>query len=457
MFHGFKGVALGAALLAAGAAHAQSLKNADQPAEFPPASYTAKQYVDSKGCVYVRAGIDGNTTWVPRVSRARTQICGQTPSLAPETRVAAAPAPAPEAPVIEITPEPTVPVVAPAAKPKPKPAPRVVAKPKPAPKPAPKVIARAPKVVHQPVIQAPAVAPGCGASALSQQYLTHSKRAVRCGPQAGGHGAAAIAGASGGATLSYGTAQPQVVQGGQPGIRAKRHAQALGLAPTATANPHALVVPKHVYKQNVEEQQHTLHVPKGYRPAWEDDRLNPRRAYGTLAGKQQMDLVWTRTVPRRLIDAKTGRDVTAELPWLFYPFTSKAQLDAARLAMAQGKQVKVKVRHANTAHVSTKSVQPKAPKVVRKAQTTVRATPQKPAAAASHRFVQVGTYGNPQNARNAIRKLQQMGLPVKIGKVTRKGRPLEIVLAGPFRSQANLQRAMSAARRAGFGDAIYRK
>ncbi|MBU2935914.1 MULTISPECIES: SPOR domain-containing protein [Pacificibacter] len=59
-----------------------SLQNADEPAEFPPASYKASQYVDSDGCAYVRSGHSGHVTWVPRVSRDRKVLCGFKPSLA---------------------------------------------------------------------------------------------------------------------------------------------------------------------------------------------------------------------------------------------------------------------------------------------------------------------------------------------------------------------------------------
>ncbi|WP_134643046.1 SPOR domain-containing protein [Pseudaestuariivita atlantica] len=463
------------AAMVAGGALAQSLNRADEPAEFPPASYTGKQYVDSKGCVYIRAGIDGNTTWVPRVSRSRQHVCGQTPSLS-GVQVAAAPAPAPEPSVTVITIEPTpeIPVIAPA----PKLAPRVVAKPrpKPAPKPQPVRVAKAaprvaaPKpVLVRPTMKTPVVVMPAGKgpcperSTVSQTYMsTKTGLFVRCGPQPGGHGAAAPSGpiVVPQQKLTYGTQVPaataQIKAPNQIGIKSKRHAKKLGLAPAPSVHPQALVIPKHVYAENVAEQQHTVKVPHGYRPAWDDDRLNPRRAYGTLAGKAQMDLAWTRTVPRKLIDRKTGRDVTADFPTLYYPFTSQAQLDAARLAKAQGKKVKVRVEYADTPRVSTKSA-PQVVKTKRRVQPAAAVQAPKVARAASHRFVQVGTYGNPANARAATRRLQGMGLPVKIGLMTRKGRKLEVVLAGPFRTQDQLNAALAAARRAGFGDAFFRR
>ncbi|MGC9420249.1 MAG: SPOR domain-containing protein, partial [Rhodovulum sp.] len=50
-----------------------------------------------------------------------------------------------------------------------------------------------------------------------------------------------------------------------------------------------------------------IHVPRGYRAIWTDDRLNPRRGPRTAQGDAQMAQVWTDTVPRRQVAARAPR------------------------------------------------------------------------------------------------------------------------------------------------------
>jgi len=128
-----------------GIAHAQSISSVQAPAEFPPSTYTGRQYVDSQGCVFVRAGIDGNVTWVPRVSRSRKVICGFQPSLASKPAAAQATppvpvetvkaAPATVAPKSVAAPKPKVAKAKPASAAAPQAKPVMIVKSAPAPQP----------------------------------------------------------------------------------------------------------------------------------------------------------------------------------------------------------------------------------------------------------------------------------------------------------------------------------
>ncbi|WP_170068382.1 SPOR domain-containing protein [Meinhardsimonia xiamenensis] len=332
-----------AVILGSAPAMAQTLRNDDGPAEYPPASYTGRQYVDSRGCVYVRAGFDGAVTWVPRVDRQRRLICGQTPTFA-TARPAEPPAPTP--PRVTEPPRRTATVTtAPAPKTATRPRPTTSAKVQPAP------VKMAPAPV-KPKSAAPAKAPtattACpNVSPAAQPYLKPNPRyPVRCGPQA---------------EDPYGGIQH--IQG-----------SAVPIAP-----------------------------PPGYRSAFKDDRLNPNRGRGTPEGEAQMAQIWTNTVPRRLVTQSASRGTKVVI-------AGKTPTPATTAPAAQGAA-----------------------------------------------YVQVGTFAVPANARNAARALQANGLPVRVGKTRLRGKPVQIVMAGPFASDAEIAAALKLARRAGFADAFARR
>ncbi|MEP0989171.1 SPOR domain-containing protein [Tateyamaria sp.] len=405
-----------------GSVQAQNLRNVQAPAEFPPASYRGAQYVDSQGCVFIRAGIDGNVTWVPRVNRQRRIICGQQPSLSAQAAQSARTTPRATATantVEQITlpqaAQPAAPTVAAATTPVPKPAApvaRVAKAPaaQPAGKPAPRQVARvvqpkpaAPKTAQRVVVQRPAP-----------------------------------------------TQAPTVVAA--PKV-AKAPTRTVAATNQRVVSSQTRVVPRHVFDSRQEEG--VFPIPDGYRSVWQDDRLNTRRAEQSLEGIARTRLVWTQTVPRRLIERNTGRDVTTKVA-LVYPFTDAAtqerELGTVTLVRRDGQLQKRIVRNKAKARAPTVSTSTAPAPVVKQA---TRAAP-KPKASGKGRYVQVGTYGQPSNAQAAAQRIMRAGLPARLGKVTRGSKTYQVVLAGPFTSSTDLNNGLRTSRAVGFDDAFVR-
>ncbi|MEO1138694.1 MAG: SPOR domain-containing protein [Pseudomonadota bacterium] len=315
-------------------------------------------------------------------------------------------------------------------------------------------------------------APTCPeASTLSQQYLRGGdKLVVRCGPQTQPHTTVISGGGGSGAATRVVRAAPAPTSTAQPVIRTVRSVP-LQTATPKTVSPTTRIAPRHVY-QNQLASTDGIFVPEGYQRVWDDDRLNPRRAHQNFQGKAQMDVAWTRTVPRILIDRKTGREVTYKYPGLQYPYTSFAQQRAAGVTVStrgqvvQDPQRVVRMRDGSLKRVASASVPKRKVKVAKRKVTTSTPTfttrsrvvaPKKTAQAASHRYVQAGMFADPANAKRAAQIIAKSGLPARTGKLTRKGKAYTLVLAGPFQTQNQLTSALGKVRRAGFADAFPRK
>ncbi len=409
---------------------AQTLRNAGGPAEFPPASFKGKQFVDSNGCVYVRAGVDGAVSWVPRVSRKRKQLCGYKPSFA-KSQTTTQPAAKLDKNVVQIVPDqpltetpapkPKAVVAAPAPKPKPQP---VAIQPAPAKKTKKKIVKKAaqkkpvqiapaaPAPVQKPVAAIPAPqqprASGnqshCRAgSAISQQYSGAGKHNIRCGPQQ---------------ELPYtpGTGNPT---SDAPVFKFDRRgdlggARIIGqVVRRGEVGPHVRVIPRHVFVSRQLDQPVPT-PPPGYRSVWDDDRLNPRRAEMDFAGMGQMERVWKNRVPLKYRKAKPHKSGSTKV------FETAGTQSGAILATTS-----------------------------RPAQKSLRL--------GGRLHAQVNVAGGAAQAQAMAREVKALGLPVRIGKYSRNGADHRMVLAGPFANESQLSAALQKMQSAGFTQAIARR
>jgi len=264
------------------------------PAEVPPANFAGGQYIDSRGCVFVRVGVAANTQWVPRVGRDRRQICGQTPTMGGQRETAAAPSAQSQPGVTVIGAAPTAAATttsrpaATATRPAvpQQPAVRSVAT---TPRPMatqPRSVATTPRPTPEPQREAPAATGACAnLPADARPYFTGPN--PRCGPQAV-----------------------------HPGDAAR------GLDRTSSLDGGSGAAIRQLVRYEV-------NPPAGYRAAWDDDRLNPYRGLAVAGGQRQMEQVWTNTLPRRLVGDPPPRGFRA----LFAQPNRPAEIVPARVTV----------------------------------------------------------------------------------------------------------------------------
>lgn len=328
-------VALCATLISATSVSSADLADGVLPSEFPPSGYSGNQFVDSAGCIFVRAGSGAAVRWVPRVQRNRKVLCGYTPTFAQAAPVATTPrvvatAPTVTSPVVtpprvstpqvsplSVTPRvvttptvrtataptptrrawwksnrnqalaPTPTIASPIVSPTARSTTPTVTVPTPTLRTTspsltyPQVKAPVAPVLRAPVVRTQPTIPGAGACAGSS-YATAFKNArgdvaVRCGPQA-------VHPSDYAKTSSYSGQSGSLFD---PLISPNSGKTAKVKAPTRASYRAPLYA--------------EIAPPKGYTNLWQDDRQNTMRAVGTAQGDAEMRMVWTDTLPRRLV------------------------------------------------------------------------------------------------------------------------------------------------------------
>lgn len=415
------GNVISAAILAVAFGAAPAFADLKGPAELPPAGYKGQQYVDSRGCVFLRAGYGDQINWVPRVSRSgseRVQLCGYPSSGG----------------AVEVAEE-----VAPAPMPAPAPAPKVVAAP-------PAAVAAAP-VVSRPVtptkqaatakVSGTVVSPGGGSG---YQLACPADTPVAQRFEIYGGGSKVLCTKGDGSLV--GANFPTMVAGSTAGHAIGYDAYA-GTAATGYEAPAGVAS-----KSTKSAKYPEVAPPPGYKLAWDDGRLNPNRGKQTVEGFLAMDEMWTRTTPSELReDSKVKRKKVTVV--IRRADGTQVVREGLVSEDGSGKRTVEVISGGNygTVTVSTKS-EPKA--VVKpKAETPAVKAPVK---ASGKLMVAVGSFGVVSNADGAAGKLKAMGLPVARGKA--KGGALQVIYAGPFASAAEAKAALASARRAGFSDAV---
>lgn len=435
------------------------------PREFPPATFEGNQFVDSEGCAFIRAGISGNTTWVPRVNSSRTQLCNFQPTFAE-----AAPAPEPArasdapietiasvpAPVEELEEQPLI--IIPTAQeraasnravsvPVPRrtaavPTPRVIAAAVPAPVPAPEaVVEDAPQITRAEVCDGKfGPQPGFISSTTGET--------LDCGP-APRVAAAAPAPAPVVAT-PVAPAAPEPLRMTLAEICAASADGSKRFVDATTGEAIACPAPVTIATAPVARPTPAPAAPVVARASAEVASACPEipAAPGqTVRCGPQTDRPWTlegsdgkRTSARTNALGLKPAPVPASNPVVTAATPAPRTLTSYQRVWGDGR---LNAHRGVPAGASTAAVG---------SQTATVSTRQAPQRVSAYRYIQVGSFGDHGNASRLLTRLQGMGLPTGSGSAG----ALKIVAVGPFSNPNDMRHALGIVRGMGFTDAFAR-
>lgn len=463
-------IALAATMAAGVGVIGASAQNVPVPAEFPPASFTGAQYVDSKGCAFVRAGMGGAVNWVPRVDRARNQLCNFQPTGVTRTATAPTPDPLPNVPIITVDAAPA-PVAPRVAAPRVAPAPRVavvspqVRAPRLAPVPArtPLIITSVNPSATPRVMAAPAIprritlAEACdGRTGIQRGFVSATTRQpIDCG------GTARVAAADQPGV----TARPSAVSQPQRLTLAAACAQQTATGRTlinaATRAPIVCDMPPPFAMAalpRVRAAQPTtqittacgiagLHTDGRYPVRCGPQAQSPSGGTSGVVQVARASSTLTIGVGTATVSTRSAKSVFGAGP---VP-ASNARVAVAQATVPQGYD-RVWTDGRINAQRGLTQPQPQVQVASRVSSRSVAPVSVQAPATSGHRYVQVGSFGDPANAARLITRLQAAGLPV----ASAKSGSLKVIAAGPFRSASDLSQALRIVRGMGFADAYPR-
>jgi len=251
------------------------------PAEVPPSTFNGRQYVDSAGCVFVRAGQGDVVAWMPRLTRSNEPLCGYAPTnieaaQGPETAVATVAHTTTTAKQLASVQDVTLMSAA-----------RSDAR----------SISAAPTASPTDVVMRPATRAACGATALRLGHRIGCDTTPEDGP--GNLVAIQIPPQTRNSTHGLEGSNGKDLRRTAPARIVVASDATYSFSPSAQGT---VIVGSAETAKRLSRDTQRIAVPRGYKEAWTDGRLNVFRGVGTDNGTSQMRRTWTESVPQRLIE-----------------------------------------------------------------------------------------------------------------------------------------------------------